>query len=218
MQRKRGRPKSFDREEAVLAAMLLFWERGYEGTTFDDLTGVMGINPSSFRNTFKSKEALYREATNAYVIETGSWFFGILSEEADARAAFARLLEETAELYTQENRPLGCMISLAATNVATSLDSIKEMMAKYRAAAETAMAERIEQGKRDDQIAHDVDSTTVAAFFHAVFRGMAVQARDGATKSRLLGIGKMAMLAFPNCKRHFPDSSETTPSRDLTSV
>ncbi len=202
--RPRGRPKAFDRDEAVAAAMLLFWERGYEGTTFDDLTAAMGINPSSFRNTFKSKEALYRETTNAYVMETGSWFFGVLTEEANVRNAFSRLLEETAELYTRENRPPGCMISLAAAHVPASLASLREMMSNYRAGAETAMAERIERGKRDGQIGHDIESTTVAAFFNTVFRGMAVQARDGATKSRLLDIAKMAMLAFPKCSRAVP--------------
>lgn len=197
VKRGRGRPKAFDREEAVAAAMLLFWERGYAGTSFDDLTAAMGINPSSFRNTFKSKEALYREATDAYVLETGAWFFGVLSAEADVHAAFSRLFDETADQYTRDDRPPGCMVSLAATHVPASLASLKDMMAGHRAAAETAMAERIRQAQRDGQIGQDIDASLLAGFFNTVFRGMAVQARDGATKSRLLDIGRVAMRAFP---------------------
>jgi len=58
--RTRGRPKSFDRAAALHQAVELFWERGYEGASFDDLIAAMGISPSSFYNAFGSKERLYR--------------------------------------------------------------------------------------------------------------------------------------------------------------
>jgi AcrR family transcriptional regulator len=63
LQRGRGRPKSFDRTAAVQQAMELFWDRGYEGTTFDDLAGAMKLSPSSFYHEFGSKELLIRVAT-----------------------------------------------------------------------------------------------------------------------------------------------------------
>jgi len=197
VKRTRGRPKGFDRTEAVRAAMLLFWERGYEGTSFDDLTGAMGINPSSFRNTFKSKEALYREATDLYVAERGAWFAGVLSEEKNVRAAFMRLFDEAATFYTMENQPSGCMVSLAAAHVPASMSSLRDMMTAHRSAGETAMAERIRQGQRDGQIGTDIDSEIIAAFFNTIFRGMALQARDGASKTRLLEIAQVAMAALP---------------------
>lgn len=200
VKRGRGRPKAFDREMAVQAAMMLFWERGYEGTSFDDLTAAMGINPSSFRNTFKSKEALYREATEVYVAEAGTWFYDILSGETQVRQAFLRLLAETAERYTRANLPNGCMVSLAATHAPIGMAALKEMMTVHRAAAETAMAERLRQGQRDGQIGDEVDPLALAAFFNTVFRGMAVQARDGAPTARLLDIGRLAMCAFPPLK------------------
>lgn len=197
LKRPRGRPPAFDRAEAVRAAMLLFWERGYEGSTFDDLTAAMGINASSFRNTFKSKEALYREATEAYAVEMGDWFASVLAAEANVRAAFARLFAEAATLYTRGDRPAGCMISLAATHVPASMAPLKDMMAAHRAGGEQAMAQRIAQGQRDGQIGADLDSALLAAFFNTVFRGMALQARDGASTGRLRDIGRVALMALP---------------------
>lgn len=195
--RARGRPKSFDRENAVEQAMRLFWERGYDGASFDDLTLAMGINASSFRNTFKSKEALYREATNAYVADVSKWFSAVLSEEEDVQKSFTRLFDESALLFTRENLPTGCMISLAATHTPPSHFSLKQLMADHRASAETAMIERLKKGQADRQIASEVNVEAIAAFYNALFRGMAVQARDGAPRERLREIAAVAMAAFP---------------------
>ncbi len=61
--------------------MTLFWENGYEGTTFDDLIGKMSISPSSFYNAFGSKEQLYREATECFVADARAWIMGALWKE-----------------------------------------------------------------------------------------------------------------------------------------
>jgi AcrR family transcriptional regulator len=176
--------------------MHLFWERGYDGASFQDLTTVMGINASSFRNTFKTKEALYREATDAYVEEAGTWFAGVLSQETDVSIAFRRLFEETAVLFTRNDQPSGCMISLAGTHSAPSFASVGEIMTAHRATAEALMAGRLKQGQEDGQIDKEVDILVLAAFFNTLFRGMAVQARDGATQDRLSEIAKVAMTAL----------------------
>ena len=55
---QRGRPKTFDREEALEAAMLLFWERGFEQTSVDEVAEAMGIRTSSLYSSFGDKEAL----------------------------------------------------------------------------------------------------------------------------------------------------------------
>lgn len=196
--RGRGRPKSFDRDVAVQAAMQVFWENGYEGSSFDDLAAAMGINPSSFRNTFKSKEALYREATEAYVAQAAAWFAGVLTGEQDVRVAFSRLITELAARYTDADLPSGCMISLAGTHFPSRLSSLSEMLASHRISAEQMMVDRLKQGQNDGQLPPDANIPALAAFVNALIRGMAVQARDGATRDRLVEIAGVAMSAFPS--------------------
>ena len=115
LRRARGRPRNFDRSDALQQAMKLFWERGYEGASFDDLTAAMGISPSSFYNSFGSKERLYQEATEAYMACAGKWFADELQADTDAKTAFHRLLTAAAREFTQNDLPAGCMISLAGT-------------------------------------------------------------------------------------------------------
>src|SRR5580698_10311333 len=109
LRRSRGRPKNFDRSVALQQAMKLFWERGYEGATFDDLTAAMGISASSFYNAFGSKEHLYQEATEAYMEAAGQWFAGELNADTDTKTAFHRLLSAAAREFTRIDLPTGCM-------------------------------------------------------------------------------------------------------------
>ena len=200
--RSRGRPAVFDRGAALNAAMKLFWERGYEGTSFDDLISAMGISASSFYNSFGSKEALYCEATRSYREWAGQWFFAILNDPSiDTKTAFARLFEATAEEFTRGDHPLGCMISLAGTHCSPGMKNIRDMMAEHRAFSESAMAERIRKGVVRGDLLEDTDCEMLAAYYSAVARGLAVQARDGASRQKLSEIGRLAMRAWPAAKR-----------------
>jgi len=200
--RGRGRPVVFDRARALNKAMKLFWERGYEGTSFDELIAAMGISASSFYNSFGSKEALYCEATRHYLDWAGEWFNAILHDPSiDTRTAFARLFEATAEEFTRGDRPLGCMIALAGTHCPPGMSNIRDMMAEHRAFSESAMAARIRKGVANGDVPEDADCDMLAAYYSAVARGLAVQARDGASRDKLAQIGRLAMSAWPARKR-----------------
>jgi AcrR family transcriptional regulator len=196
--RGRGRPVVFDRVHALNKAMKLFWERGYEGTSFDELIAAMGISASSFYNSFGSKEALYCEATQSYLEWAGQWFFAILNDPSiDTRTAFARLFEATADEFTRGDHPLGCMISLAGTHCSPGMKNIRDMMAEHRAFSEVALAERLRKGVADGDMPKQTDCDMLAAYYSAVARGLAVQARDGASREKLSEIGRLAMRAWP---------------------
>jgi AcrR family transcriptional regulator len=197
LRRARGRPKNFDRGVALQQAMKLFWERGYEGASFDDLTATMGISPSSFYNSFGSKQHLYQEATEAYMAAAGKWFASELDADTDTKTAFHRLLTAAAREFTRDDLPTGCMISLACTQVPPSLACLRDTMVGYRGAAESAMAARIQRGINEGDVPEDTDVEALAAFYSALSRGLAVQARDGAPRERLQEIVEVGMRAWP---------------------
>jgi AcrR family transcriptional regulator len=200
--RGRGRPSTFDRPSVLREAMKLFWDNGYEGTTFEELISKMSISPSTFYNSFGSKERLYREATENFMDYAQNWIQGALSEEgATTRKAFAHLLESAAEQFTREDLPRGCMVSLSGTHQAPDLVPIRDMMVEYRAASEVYLADRIRKGIRDGDMPSTIDVEALAAFIHAIVRGMAVQARDGASRAKLENIGRVAMEAWPEASK-----------------
>jgi AcrR family transcriptional regulator len=196
--RTRGRPTTFDRSVALHQAMKLFWERGYIGTSFDDLIAVMGISPSSFYNAFGSKEQLYREAMEAYAAQSREWFAAALDAATDTRTAFHRVLQVAAREFTRDDLPAGCMISLACTQVPPALGAVRDMVAAYRGGAQAAMAERIQRGIEEGDVPDSTNVQALAAFYSALSRGMAVLARDGATEGRLLEVADIGMRAWPS--------------------
>lgn len=114
--RRRGRPRSFDRETALEKALLAFWEHGYEATSVSDLTRVMGIGAPSLYAAFGDKRSLFEEAVRVYGTEHGSFADRALAEEPTARAAVERTLREAATAYTEPGHPHGCLVVHAATN------------------------------------------------------------------------------------------------------
>lgn len=194
----RGRPLAFDRTRALDAAMQLFWDRGYEGTSFADLIEAMGISASTFYNSFGSKEKLFEETVKYYLSRPGgSAIQSILTAPLDTREAFEQLLEATAAEYTRKDLPPGCLVSLSATQTPPDLQTVREMMARYRAVVDYAFAERLKRGIAAGDLPPDTDAKQLAGFFATLFRGMAIQARDGKSKGYLSAVGKMAMRAWP---------------------
>src|SRR4051812_1938969 len=103
---KRGRPATFDRGEALQRAMELFWARGYEGATLEDLQVAMGgITPPSFYHAFGSKEALFRKAVDLYAATIGGPTVRALQEGQTAREGVEAMLRLTAESFSVPGKP-----------------------------------------------------------------------------------------------------------------
>jgi AcrR family transcriptional regulator len=192
----RGRPRAFDRTKALRQAMNVFWERGYEGASISDLTAAMGINSPSLYAAFGCKEQLLREAV-AYYNETESAAVATaLRELPTAREAIAEALRHNVVAYTDPDKPSGCMIVLTATTYTEQSKAVHAHLADWRIATEHDFRDRIERGIADGDVPAGADAATIAAFYSAVNQGMAIQARDGADRSKLSAVAESAIAAW----------------------
>src|SRR5262245_63511915 len=105
----RGRPREFDTEEALDAALEVFWRKGYEGASLPDLTEAMGINRPSLYAAFGNKEELFRRVVARYIEGPGTCVREALALPT-ARAAAAALLEATIDIVTDAKNPRGCLL------------------------------------------------------------------------------------------------------------
>ena len=178
----RGRPRSFDREQALERAMDVFWRKGFEAASLANLTKAMGINPPSLYAAFGDKESLFLEALERYQARRGSSCPYV--DEPTARGAIRRLLTYMAEELTSSCHPRGCMMMMAATTSANSSPQMQAALAKRRAAARAHMEARIEQGIKDGELAPGTNATALADFYSTIVTGMSLLAKDGASAGR----------------------------------
>lgn len=193
----RGRPRSFDRAAALDAAMRLFWEHGYEATSLAQLTAAMGISAPSLYSAFGDKEALFLEAVDRYVSRGGDQTQALMGDAKTAREAVERVLVESAVRLTDPRFPRGCMVVLSAVSVSEEAARVQRELASCRAGWEQQMKARLERGIAEGDVPASADAAALASFYMAVLQGMSLHAKDGASRERLLEIGRAALGAFP---------------------
>ncbi len=193
----RGRPRTFDRDAALDAAMRLFWEHGYEATSIAQLTAAMGISPPSLYAAFGDKEALFLEAVARYQARGGDQTQGLFGDTKTARDAVARVLGESAIRLTDPKYPRGCMVVLSAVSVSEQASKVQHELSQCRAGWERDLKARIERGIADGDVSQSTNAAALASFYMAVIQGMSLHAKDGASRERLKEIGQAALRAWP---------------------
>lgn len=210
---ERGRPRGFDRAEALRRAMEVFWERGYEGASLSDLTAAMGINRPSLYAAFGCKEALFREAVALYDATEGAATERAMRDAPTARAAVEAMLRGNAGAYACPEKPPGCMIVLAATLGAPENEEVRDHLAMWRRQGQIALQRRLERAVAEGEVPSGIDTGRLAAFYTTVLQGLSIQARDGASCGALSAIVDCAMASWDELVRQKENGSHSTDVR-----
>ncbi len=174
---RRGGPRTFDRDQAIDTAMRLFWRHGYEGVSLSDLTAAIGIAPPSLYAAFGSKAGLYREALDRY--------FGLRGRVTEIGPApsleetIAKILHKAVDAVIDPAGERGCMISSGMIECGSDHAKLAGELAERRNAMREMMAECFGQWLDGDK------AGALARYCVAIFQGLSVQARDGATREEL---------------------------------
>ncbi|OEC95104.1 MULTISPECIES: TetR/AcrR family transcriptional regulator [unclassified Rhizobium] len=184
IRKRRGGPRTFNREQAVDIAMRLFWQHGYEGVSLNDLTAAIGVAPPSLYAAFGSKAQLYREALDHYSAVSSTMN---LDSASTLDETVATILRQAADAVTDPAGERGCMVSSGMLQCAEEHASLARVLSDRRDAMREAIADAL--GRWLDP----ARSRSLARFLVAVLQGMSVQARDGATRAELEEVIKEAL-------------------------
>ncbi|MFD7667012.1 TetR/AcrR family transcriptional regulator [Streptomyces sp. NPDC059788] len=192
-----ARPRKFDEERAVDAAMNAFLAAGYEATSTQDLCEATGLGRSSIYNTFKSKHDLFERALDHYMADRNGELFALLESDLPVREKLrTHLLRVVDEECDSDGTRRGCLVVNTAIEVAARDEEVAGELARdYRLRLEAVRA-AIASGQRDGDIDADKDARTLAHLFIAAVGGLRVSARCGAGRPALEGVAKAFMAAF----------------------
>ena len=139
----KGRPRAFDRNEALKKALEVFWRQGYEPASVASLCSAMGINAPSLYASFGNKSALFIEALNYYEQTYWSRPAERFLEEPDIARAVENFFFEASEILLSPDTPCGCMVVLAAINISSEAREVSEAVQQLRFATKKMFADRL---------------------------------------------------------------------------
>ncbi|MDL2401164.1 TetR/AcrR family transcriptional regulator [Rhizobium mayense] len=190
-----ARHKEFDRDEALSAAIRVFSDHGYEGTSTDDLLKDMKISRQSMYDTFGDKRSLYLEALKRYNADSLARILADLKGDRSALAGIeAALVAFAARPASEASRCcLGvsaiCEFGRADAEVATLTDEASRILS-------SSLESVIRAGIASGDFAADLDVMSAVHFLGATISGMKVSARGGASPETLTAIAHMALKSL----------------------
>ena len=192
----KGRPREFDLEEALTAALRVFWRRGYEGASMAELTAEMGIAKPSLYAAFGNKEELFKKALDLYEREKMSYMATALQEPTSRRMA-ERLLTGALEMQTSSCDPKGCLGVISTVACGQEASPIRDSVIERQKSSREALIARLEEYQKQGDLPADIEPEALARYMVAVLQGLSVQAGAGASVQELKSLVDMAMRTWP---------------------
>lgn len=191
-----GRPLEFDPEIALDAAMNLFWSKGYEHASMQDLLGAMNLSKSSLYQAFGGKQQLFRRCLARYADQfAGQLYQGLAAAPSGRRFIeefFHSVLDDVAGTFD----PRGCLVMNTASEFAQSEPEIAQDVAKSVERFRGALQAAVERAQHEGDIAPERDSRALAAYLVSSMSGLKVQAKAGADANTLKSIIELVLKAL----------------------
>jgi len=182
----KGRPREFQIDEALDRAMLVFWKKGYRGTSLDDLTEAMAINRPSLYSAFTDKEKLFLSVIDRYRSKFLVKPSRALKEAESLRSGLKDFFMALGNVVLNDSNPPGCMIACLLADESCESDAIKAKLAESIALADANFAKFFEAHK--DELAPGLDAATAAKLLTSTTHGLSIRARSGASKREMLKV------------------------------
>ena len=180
-----ARTKEFDERQALVKAMLVFWEKGYEGTSIQDLERAMGLKRTSIYNAFGNKRRLFERIVACYKESVMAELVAAMDGAPDIREGVRRLLNGAIEMHFDEANPGGCLVVLSV------LES-EQIDAKARAELEKTLHDmkamlqsRLSRARKAGELPADLDAGGMANTIAATLAGMMVLGKASFSKAAL---------------------------------
>jgi len=191
-----GRNREFDVDKALDAVLSVFWRKGYEGTSYADLTEAAGVERPALYSAFGNKEALFRQALARY----DERYLGYIPEALElptAREVAAHILMGAVDLNTRYPDRTGCLGINGALAASDDAEPVRQALVEFRVAGQKQLRERFERAKAEGDLPKTAKPDALAAFVMTITQGIAVQAKAGASREMLKAVAEQALSTWP---------------------
>ncbi len=167
-----GRPKEFVRDDVLEAALDVFWAKGYDATSLDDLTSAMGIGRASLYNEFGDKHALFIEALDRYRSARLTQLSEVLEEAPSARAGIAAVMRGTVDALWADRNRRGCLLVNSAAELAASDPAVAARAGEGFERTTRAFRRALERGQRTGELDASINVRATARYLANALTGL----------------------------------------------
>ncbi|HEX6354310.1 TetR/AcrR family transcriptional regulator [Actinophytocola sp.] len=191
-----GRPREFSDTAVVDAAMDVFWEKGYEATTTQDLCARTGLGRGSLYNAFGSKHRLYEESVRRYAETWAARQLELLAQPGDTRERLRQLMIGVIDTDLADPGRRGCLALNAAIDVSGRDGEVPALVRKQFRDFEQAVTDVIAAGQRAGELRTDRPARQVARTFQSTYYGLRTLAKVTDDRAALLDVVEGALAAL----------------------
>ncbi|HEX3230558.1 MAG TPA: TetR/AcrR family transcriptional regulator [Pyrinomonadaceae bacterium] len=188
-----ARQKEFDRDEVLHRAMEVFWMRGYEGTSIQDLVNYMGINRQSLYDTFGDKHSLFLQSLDRYREIQSRKVFDVLERPGSVKKNLRQLFEEVVTPALSAEGRRGCFVGNSMSELAGRCKATANRTYKSVAAAEKIFRRALERGREQGELSRVRDTRAVARFLYCNLQGLLLLAKATGDRKLLSDVVKVTL-------------------------
>ena len=178
-----ARPRSFDPDEALDLARDVFWQKGFQGTSLDDITAATGLNKPSLYAAFGDKNALFLKVLDRYHARIVANAERVLKEGPAARDAIERWLTSFVPFCSGIKGSRGCLSVNTAADGAADQKAVRKRIERFNRKLEQLLSDRLRADRAQFSEAFDPDAAAHAIM--AIYLGLMVLAKDAPDAARV---------------------------------
>lgn len=213
-----GRPRTFDREQAVEQAMHLFWQHGYDATSLAQLKAGLGggISAPSFYAAFGSKEALFDECVQRYLTTYAQVTECLWDKSLQPRQAVETALRQSVRMQCEDGHPKGCMVALGVMSAPSPENArVADGLTQSRLRTRAGIVACVERAVRMGQLPGTINPAVMAAVFDSFLQGVSILARDNVPHATLDAALNQLLLTWDVAASTAPPVRPDTAPKDL---
>jgi TetR/AcrR family transcriptional repressor of nem operon len=180
-----ARTREFDERQALVKAMLVFWENGYEGTSIHDLEAAMGLNRTSIYNAFGNKRAIFERVMACYKESVMSALIADMDSAPNIREGVRRLLNGALDIHFDTDNPGGCLVVLSVLESHQHDARTQDSMAQTIHDLKDMLQARLTKAKRSGELSRELDTGSTANTIATTMVGMMVMGKANFTRAAL---------------------------------
>jgi TetR/AcrR family transcriptional repressor of nem operon len=191
-----ARTKDFDENEVLTKAIQLFWHKGYNATSMQDLVDALGISRSSLYDTYSDKHTLFLKALESYQLAGNAKINEIVEQSIAAKETVIKLMELATNELVGDKQQKGCFLVNAEIEVAPHDQEVSKLVCQNEQQMETAFFQVIKKGQESGEIKNTQDALVLAKFIFNAVKGMQVTAKSSPDATSFSNIIKLTVAVL----------------------